>query len=235
MGQGLATAMIQIIEETTHIGFDRIVYHFPNTSDSPDSGVSSGSRQTLVTGEATRMAARQIAEDLKTHSIEDLEGFEYFGQYLAKTDPMGIDKPNPISHVAYGYATQVCILNEDGTVKELIGAHGVGKAVNPINVEGQIEGGLVMGMGYALTEKFRVEDCKVLSKFGTLGLTRADKVPELRPIIVEKKGIDMAYGAIGIGEITCIPTAPAIAAAYSKWDGDFRTVLPLRNTPYRKS
>ena len=235
MGQGLATAMLQIIEETIHIGLDRIEYHFPNTMDSPDSGVSSGSRQTLVTGEATRMAAKQIAEDLKTHTMEELEGFEYYGQYLAKTDPMGADKPNPISHVAYGYATQVCILNEDGTVKELVAAHGVGKAVNPINIEGQIEGGLVMGMGYALTENFRVENCHVLSKFGTLGLTRADKVPELHPIIVEKKGIDMAYGAIGIGEITCIPTAPAIAAAYYKWDGVFRTELPLRDTPYKKS
>ena len=92
-----------------------------------------------------------------------------------------------------------------------------------------------MGMGYALTELLKVEDCKVTSKFGTLGLLRADKVPELHPIIVEKEGINMAYGAIGIGEITCIPTAPAIAAAYTKLDGDFRTELPLRNTPYRKS
>ena len=235
MGQGLATTMVQIIEETLHIGTDRIVYHFPNTSDSPDSGVSSGSRQTLVTGEATRMAAKQIAKDLETHTLEELEGFEYYGQYLAKTDPMGADKPNPISHVAYGFATQVCILNEDGTVKELIGAHGVGKAVNPINVEGQIEGGLVMGMGYALTENLKVENGKVTSKFGTLGLMKADKVPELRPIIIEKEGINMAYGAIGIGEITCIPTAPAIAGAYYKWDGEFRTSLPLDHTPYRKS
>ena len=235
MGQGLATTMVQIIEETLHIGTDRIVYHFPNTSDSPDSGVSSGSRQTLVTGEATRMAAKQIARDLETHTLEELEGFEYYGQYLAKTDPMGADKPNPISHVAYGFATQVCILNEDGTVKELIGAHGVGKAVNPINVEGQIEGGLVMGMGYALTENLKVENGKVTSKFGTLGLMKADKVPELRPIIIEKQGINMAYGAIGIGEITCIPTAPAIAGAYYKWDGEFRTSLPLDHTPYRKS
>ena len=174
-------------------------------------------------------------EDLKTQSLEELEGKEYHGAYLAKTDPMGSSKPNPVSHVAYGYATQVCVLNEDGTVKELVGAHGLGKAVNPINVEGQIEGGLVMGMGYALTENFKVEHCNVLSKYGTLGLMKADKVPVLHPIIVEKKGTDMAYGAIGIGEITCIPTAPAIAGAYYKWDGEFRTELPLVHTPYRKS
>ena len=234
MGQGLATTMLQIIEETTGVGLDHIEYHFPNSSNSPDSGVSSGSRQTLVTGEATRMAALQVAEDLKTHTMAELEGFEYYGQYLAKTDPMGADKPHPVSHVAYGFATQVCVLNEDGTIKELVAAHDVGRAVNPINVEGQIEGGLVMGMGYALTETFNVENCQVRSKFGTLGLTKADKVPELRPIIVEQEGVKMAYGAIGIGEITCIPTAPAIAGAYSKWDGVFRTELPLANTPYRK-
>ena len=235
MGQGLATTMLQILEETLHIGLEKLVYHFPNSFNSPDSGVSSGSRQTLVTGEAARRAAEQLFEDLKTHSLEELEGKEYHGAYLAKTDPMGSAKPNPVSHVAYGYATQVCVLNEDGTVKELVGAHGLGKAVNPINVEGQIEGGLVMGMGYALTENFKVENCNVLSKYGTLGLMKADKVPELHPIIVEKKGTDMAYGAIGIGEITCIPTAPAIAGAYYKWDGEFRTELPLAHTPYRKS
>ena len=235
MGQGLATTMLQILEETLHIGMDKIVYHFPNSLSCPDSGVSSGSRQTLVTGEAARQAAERIAENLKTHTLEELEGKEFYGAYLAKTDPMGCDKPNPVSHVAYGYATQVCILNEDGTVKELVGAHGLGKAVNPLGVEGQIEGGLVMGMGYALTETFKVENCSVLSKYGTLGLMKADKVPELHPIIVEKKGTNMAYGAIGIGEITCIPTAPAIAGAYYKYDGEFRTELPLAHTPYRKS
>lgn len=235
MGQGLATTMVQVLEETLRIGRDKIVYHFPNSLNSPDSGVSSGSRQTLVTGEAARQAAEDLAKDLKTHTLEELEGKEYHGAYLAKTDPMGSPKANPVSHVAYGYATQVCILNDDGTVKEMVAAHGVGKAVNPVNVEGQIEGGVVMGMGYALTETFKVEKCNVLSKYGTLGLMKADKVPEIRPIIVEKKGTDMAYGAIGIGEITCIPTAPAIAGAYSKWDGEFRTVLPLEHTPYKKS
>ena len=234
MGQGLATTMLQILEEALHVGMDHLVYHFPNSLNSPDSGVSSGSRQTLVTGEAARQAAELLAEDLKNHTLDELEGKEYNGAYLAKTDRMGSPKPNPVSHVAYGYATQVCILNDDGTVKELVGAHGVGKAVNPINVEGQIEGGLVMGMGYALTENFKVQNCEVLSKFGTLGLLKADKIPELYPIIVEKKGTDMAYGAIGIGEITCIPTAPAIANAYYKWDGEFRTELPLPHTPYRK-
>ena len=147
---------------------------------------------------------------------------------------MGSDVKNPVSHVAYGYATQVCILNEDGTVKKIAAAHDVGKAVNPLSVEGQIEGGVIMSYGFALTEKYPLKDCKPTAKYGTLGLPKADKIPEVESIIVEKPGLNVACGAIGIGEITSIPTAPAIAGAYYKLDGDFRTSLPLENTPYEK-
>ena len=54
------------------------------------------------------------------------------------------------------------------------------------------------------------------------------------PIIVEKEGLEVGGGAIGIGEITAIPTAPAIADAYYRYDGKFRTSLPLENTPYTR-
>ena len=142
--------------------------------------------------------------------------------------------PNPVSHVAYGYATQLCILNEDGTIKKMVAAHDVGKAVNPKSVEGQIEGGVLMSCGYALTEQYPLKDCVPTAKFGTLGLFRADKAPEIESMIVEKPGVDVAYGAIGIGEITSIPTAPAIAGAYYKWNGQFQTSLPLEGTPYSR-
>ena len=110
----------------------------------------------------------------------------------------------------------------------------VGKAMNPRNVEGQIEGGVVMSLGYALTEEYKLENCKPLSKYGTLGLFRADKTPDVESIIIEKQGIDVAYGAIGVGEITSIPTAPAVQNAYYRFDGNFRTSLPLENTPYSR-
>ena len=71
-----------------------------------------------------------------------------------------------------------------------------------------------------------------LAKFGTLGLFRADRAPEVEARIIEKAGIEGAGGAIGIGEITSIPTAPAIAGAYYKLTGEFETELPLRHTPY---
>ena len=234
IGQGLGTVLTQVVSETTGFGIDRIVYCRPNTANSPDSGTTSGSRQTLITGEAAKRACEKLMEDLKDSSLEELEGRDYVGEYLAKTDKMGSDVPNPVSHVAYGYATQVCVLNEDGTIKKVVAAHDVGKAVNPVSVEGQIEGGVVMSLGYALTEQYEIKDGYPVSRYGTLGLFKADKTPEVEPIIVEKPGVEVGYGAIGIGEITSIPTAPAVAGAYYKWNGKFQTKLPLTDTPYER-
>ena len=234
IGQGLGTVLTQVVSETTGLGINKIVYCRPNTSNSPDSGTTSGSRQTLITGEAAKRACEKLMEDMKGSALEDLEGRDYIGEYLARTDKMGSDVPNPVSHVAYGYATQVCVLNEDGTIKKVVAAHDVGKAVNPISVEVQIEGGVVMSLGYALTEQYEIKDGYPVSRYGTLGLFKADKTPEIEPIIIEKPGVEVGYGAIGIGEITSIPTAPAVAGAYYKWSGEFQTKLPLANTPYER-
>lgn len=234
IGQGLGTVLTQVLSETAGLTLDQITYMQPNTANAPDSGTTSGSRQTLVTGEACRRAAEDLKKAMEKKTLAELEGQDFMGEYLAKTDAMGTPVPNPVSHVAYGYATQMCVLNEDGTIKKMVAAHDVGKAVNPVSVEGQIEGGVVMGMGYALTEQYELDHGIPKSKFGTLGLFKADKVPELESIIVEKPGIDVAYGAIGIGEITSIPTAPAIADAYYRLNGEFQTVLPLKDTPYEK-
>ncbi len=136
--------------------------------------------------------------------------------------------------MAYGYATQVVVLNEDGTVKKVVAAHDVGNPVNPLSTEGQIEGGVVMSLGYALTEKFPTEKGLPKVKYGSLGLFRADKTPPVESIIVGKNKDSIAYGAIGIGEITSIPTAPAVQNAYYKLDHTFRTTLPLDNTAYKK-
>ena len=234
IGQGLGTVLVQIVCETTGLPREAVAYEPPNTGNSPDSGTTSGSRQTLITGEAARRACALLNAALAEKPLSALEGEEYYAEYLAKTDPLGSPKPNPVSHVAYGYATQVAILNEDGRLKKLIAAHDVGKAVNPLSVEGQIEGGVVMSMGFALTEQYPLTDCKPTAKFGTLGLPRANDIPEIEPIIVEKPGLTVAYGAIGIGEITSIPTAPAIADAYYRFDGKKRSTLPLADTPYSR-
>lgn len=101
-------------------------------------------------------------------------------------------------------------------------------------VEGQIEGGVLTGVGFALTEKYDINNCKPVDKYGKLGLLKSKDTPEINSIIVEKPGLKTSYGAKGIGEITSIPTAGAIANAYFNNDGKFRTKLPLSNTPYTK-
>lgn len=234
IGQGLGTVLTQMVCDQTGLAREQVVYERANTYNSPDSGTTSGSRQTLFAGEACRRACEDLRKALTGSSLAELENRDFYGEYLGKTDPLGADVPNPVSHVAYGYATQVCILDEDGRIRQMVAAHDVGKAVNPLSVEGQIEGGVVMSMGFALTERYPLEDCRPTAKFGTLGLFRANQIPEITPIVVEKEGLNVACGAIGIGEITAIPTAPAIADAYYRYDGQLRTSLPLQNTPYAK-
>ena len=235
IGQGLGTVLVQMIVSNTNLSRDDIVYERSNTWIAPDSGDTSGSRQTLVTGEACRRACLKLHESLAGNTLKDLVGREFCGEYLAKTDPLGADVPNPVSHVAYGYATQLCILDEhSGYIKQFVAAHDVGKAINPLSCEGQIEGGVVMSMGYALTESYPIENNKPTGKFGTLGLFRAHQTPEIKAIVIDKPGLNVACGAIGIGEITSIPTAPAIADAYYRLDGERRFSLPLSGTPYER-
>lgn len=234
IGQGLGTVLTQMVCQEVGVHRDLVVYERSNTYDAPDSGTTSGSRQTLITGEACRRACVSLKEALGDQPLQALNGKEFWGTYLAKTDPLGADVPNPVSHVAYGYATQICILNEEGRIDTMVAAHDVGKAVNPLSCEGQIEGGVVMSMGFALTEQYPLVDCKPTAKFGTLGLFKANQIPTIKAIVVEKEGLDLARGAIGIGEITSIPTAPAISDAYFRFDGQFRTTLPLENTPYSR-
>lgn len=234
MGQGIGTTMTQIVCETLDLDTSKVKWIKPDTKLTPDSGTSTASRQTLFTGEATRVAALKLKEALKTKSLKELNGKEFYGEFYGKTDKMGSDKKNPVSHVAYGFATQVVVLNKEGQVKKIVAAHDVGRAINPLNVEGQIEGGVVMGLGYALTEDYPLKESIPTAKFGTLGLFRSTMVPEIESIIIEKNNSELAYGAKGVGEITCIPTAPAVQGAYYKLDGVFRTKLPLENTFYKK-
>ena len=236
IGQGLLTVMLQIAVETLKLPPSMIVMETPDTERTPNSGTTTASRQTLVTGEAVRRVTQLVKDEMdKGKTIEELEGEEFYAEYLAKTDPIGTDVPHPISHVGYGYATQVVILDDEGKLKKIIAAHDVGTPINPLNVEGQIEGGVVMSLGYALTEDFPLVDSVPKVKYGTLGLFKANQIPEIKSIIVRKKDRnEMAYGAKGIGEIASIPTAPAVQDAYYVFDKQFRTKLPLEGTPYSR-
>lgn len=268
IGQGVGTVLVQMLAESAGISMDEIEYHRPNTSMAPDSGTTSGSRQTLVTGEACRRAAKDLRRALfeatgrsyeatempsaylsnvmvakespetaaVTFTAEEvalLNGKEFYGEYLAKTDKMGADVEYPVSHVAYGYATQLCILKEDGTIEKWW-APMMWESCKSKECRGAGRRRNRYGLRLCADRAVSLKDCVPTAKYGTLGLFRADKAPEVESIIVEKPGVDVAFGAIGIGEITSIPTAPAVAGAYYKWNQIFETELPLKNTPYAK-
>ncbi len=236
IGQGMGTIQTQFVREITGLPLNQIVYHVPDTSSTPDAGNTTASRQTLFTGEAAVRAAKLVKAAMdEAGSLDALEGKSFVGEYEGVTDPMGSEKPNPVSHIAYGYATNIVELDEEGRVARVTAAHDVGRAVNPIALEGQIEGGIIMSMGYALTEDFPLENGKPTRRYGTLGLLKSTMAPEMKPMIVGIASKDnLACGAKGVGEICAIPTAPAIQHAYYNRDGVFRTKLPLENTPYSK-
>ena len=236
IGQGMATVITQIICETTGVAPGLVTVEAPDTRRTPDAGTTTASRQTLLTGEATLRAATLLKAEFDAgKKLAALEGKEFFGEYRTETDPMGSDKPNPVSHVAYGYAAQVVLLDEEGRVERVVAAYDVGRVINPKAAAGQIEGGVAMGLGYALTEDYPLKDGRPLAKYGTLGLLRATDVPPIEVILVKAKDDgEYAYGAKGVGELATIPTAPAVCGAYHAFDGVFRTRLPLENTYYRK-
>ena len=236
IGQGCLTVFCQDVAQATGLPLSKIRNGSPSTEFAPDSGTTSGSRQTLLSGEAVRQAALMLNDSLKEAggNLDALNGQDFFYEYYEPTDKLGSNVPNPKSHIAYGYATHVVILDEEGRVKEVYAAHDSGKVVNPTAIQGQIEGGVLMGMGYALTEDFPLKEGIPQAKYGSLGLLRAPQIPDIHAIYVEKEQLlEVAYGAKGIGEIATIPTAPAVQGAYYAKDGIFRTKLPLENTWYR--
>lgn len=237
MGQGVATMCVQMVGQTCGIPASQIVVERPDTARTPDAGTSTASRQTAFTGEAVRRAATdmRVALDEAGGALESLEGQEFFGEFLVETDPINSTKPNPVSHLAYSYSAQVIILDEAGKVEKVVAACDVGTVVNIQAVQGQIEGGVVMGLGYALTEDFPTVDGYPKVKYGTLGLLRSTDCPPIDVLLVQgPRPGKQAYGAKGVGELCTIPTAPACQNAYYRFDGTFRTKLPMEHTSYKK-
>lgn len=236
-GQGVAQMVTAIVCQTLNCEVTDTVFEMPDTDRTPDAGTSTASRQTLFTGEATRQAAADLkaALDAAGGDISKIEGMEFFGEFGPPTDPLGSDKENPVSHIGYSYGCEVALIDEKGELQKMVGAYDVGTPVNITAVEGQIEGGCVMSLGYALTEEFVNPGGIPKFKLGTYGLFRANRIPEMETHIVKGPGyVDVAYGARGIGELACVPIAPSVAHAYYRLDGKMRTSLPMEDTFYRK-
>ena len=133
---------------------------------------------------------------------------------------------HPIIHSTFGYAAQVVVLDPDaGTVERVIAAHDVGRAVNPLQCAGQVEGAVHMGLGYALTEDFPsdADGRPTVTTLRGLGIIRAKDVPPIDVILVEEAQPNSPYGIKGVGEIGLVPTAGAVAAALHDHDGEWRT------------
>ncbi|MDR1043068.1 MAG: selenium-dependent xanthine dehydrogenase [Clostridiales Family XIII bacterium] len=237
MGQGIAAMCAHMICQATGLKAGDLVHEPADTVRTPDSGTSTASRQTVLTGEATRRAAVRLKEALDAEGgLSALEGREFYGEFLAPTDPMYSWKENPVSHISYSYATQVVVLDEEGKLDHVVAAYDVGVPVNLRSCEGQIEGGVVMGLGFALTEDFPLEGGRPTRRFGTLGLPRATQMPPIEvrfTDIDESRRFGHAFGAKGVGELCLIPTSPATAHAYYRLDGVHRDRLPLKDTYYK--
>jgi aldehyde oxidoreductase len=229
MGQGVHTVATQVLFEETGIP-PGIVEVIVDSDAGIPTGMTTSSRATALLGNAILDVSKQIREDLKNKSLQDLAGKTYKGNYTCDwTTKPGAEVKEIITHFAYGYATQLVVLNESGKIETVYAAHDAGKIMNPVMFEGQIEGAVHMGLGYALTEDLPMIDGQLVStKMRDLKILRAKDMPEVVVLGVEVKDPVGPYGAKGLGEIGLVPTAAAVANALCDFDGVRRYSLPMK-------
>jgi xanthine dehydrogenase molybdenum-binding subunit len=233
MGQGLLTVITQFAAEVTGLPASCFRPRVDSTF-ALDCGQTTGSRATLLAGRAVVSAARKLRADLDAgRALADLAGRVYAGDVLIDdTTALGAEAARVKTHTTFGFATQLCILDEKGRVARIVAAHDVGRAVNPALCEGQIEGAVHMGLGYALTEELACEGgMPATFKLREIGVLRARDMPEVEVILVEEPEPEGPFGAKGVGEIGLVPTAAAVAGALEAYDGIRRFTLPMRDSP----
>lgn len=232
MGQGLHTIVRQVVAGETGLPAAsmtvRTVSHLAVLC-----GMTTASRATALASTAACFAARELKAALATAPVEALAGREFRGEYVVDfTVKPGTDVPNPVTHMTFGYATQVVILDEEGRLARVVAAHDVGRAMNPDFCRAQIEGALHMGIGYALSEDLPVHGGRPDSTLlRDLGILKAKEMPEVEVILIEVPDKVGAYGAKGVGEIGLVPTAAAVQGALFAFDGKRRFSLPMTDAP----
>ncbi len=229
MGQGVSNMAIQSLHEETGID-TRLMDVKVDTKAGIPTGMTTSSRATALLGNAIIDASISLKKDLKTHNLEELRGNTYQGNYTCDwTTKPGTDVDKVITHYSYGYAAQLVVLDDEGEVKKVYAAHDAGKIMNPKLFEGQIQGAVHMGLGYALTEDLPMKDGYLVSdKLRDCGVLTADQTPEIEVIGIEVKDPVGPYGAKGIGEIGLVPTAGAVANALYTFDCIRRYKLPMK-------
>jgi selenium-dependent xanthine dehydrogenase len=234
MGQGVFTATIQAVCEETGLPAGIMTVRWDKDLGNK-CGETWASRATTLSCAAAQQAARKLVVDLQERSLVQLVGREYAGEYVCNfTTRPGTPEAvlNPTTHLTFSYSTQVVILGEDGQLERVVAAHDVGRAINPRLCAEQMEGGVHMGLGYALSENFTSTDGRPDSLLlRDLGIVRAKHMPPVDVILIEVPDEIGGYGAKGVGEIGCVATAGAVAAALHAYDGIRRFRLPMDDSP----
>ena len=228
MGQGVHTVALQVAAQELRIDPSRITVRV-DTKRELGLGQTTGSRGTLMGAGSVKAAA----EAAMAGGCE--VGVDYIGEYRVDwTTKLGDpDVETPLIHSTFSYATQMMVANrETAKIERVVAVHDVGKAVNPMLCEGQVEGAVHMGLGYALSEEFPTDPATGFptnTTLRSLDIIRAKDVPSIEVVLVEAPQPDSPYGIKGVGEIGLVPTAPAVARALQQVDGRWRTILPLKN------
>ena len=231
MGQGIHTVALQVAVEELGIEPDTVKV-IVDTTRELGTGQTTGSRGTLMGAGAVQDACRAANEGGRE------VGVDYLGEYRVDwTNSLSEGLENPILHSTFGYAAQLVIADRaSGTIEKVVAAHDVGRAVNPMLCEGQIEGSVHMGLGYALSEDFPCDDKgrPVNATLRSLAILRPRDMPPVDVILIESPQPNAPYGIKGVGEIGLVPTAGAVAAAYHELDGEWRNRLPIdKHQPLR--
>lgn len=227
MGQGINTVAQQVVVH--ELGVDgSLIDVIVDTTRELGLGQTTGSRGTLMGAGAVQAACQAALAANCAVGVDHLG--EYRVDWTTKLGDPGVE--HPIIHSTFGYAAQLVVIDkETGKIEEVIAAHDVGKAVNPQLCEGQIEGSVHMGLGYALSEDFPsdpITGYPTNTTLRSLGILRAKDVPKISVMIVESPQPNSPYGIKGVGEIGLVPTAGAVAAALYEYDGQWRNKLPMR-------
>lgn len=229
MGQGVNTMAVQFLCEETGIDPD-VVEVRVDTAEGASAGMTTASRATSIIGNSIANASKKLREDLKTNSLKELAGNIYNGEWICDWTTKPEDKSKEIiTHYSYSYATQVVVLNDEGKIDTVIAAHDAGKIINPSLFEGQIEGSIHMGLGYAISEDLELEGGVPKStKLRKCGILRAKEMPKMEVIGIEVPDPHGPYGVKGVGEIGLVPTAAAVANAFYQYDGTRYYELPIK-------
>ena len=229
MGQGIHNVAIQTLCQETGLKPD-IVDVIVDTDAEIVTGMTTSSRATVLLGNAIIETAKELKKDIEKYGLAALTGKIYYGGWVCDwTTKPGDNVEKIITHYSYGYATQMVILNDNGEIEKVVAAHDAGHIMNPLMFEGQVEGAVLMGLGYALTEELPMKDGYIISdKLRDCGVLKAKDAPEIKVIGVEVKDRFGPYGAKGLGEIGLVPTAAAVANALYTYDKIRRYKLPMK-------